>query len=177
MSSENKFSKEDAFRALEITNTWINNVDTKVSFALTYMAVLIGFVFYNAGAIPNAFQSFLDADHKCCDVILGAILVLCLFFCCLSSVLLFFLALFGRVKNKSGENSVFFFGTVSVMKLDDYRAKAMNMTNQDIEQDILEQVHTNSRKCMAKFKFYNQGIYLSIASTVLCFICMIFQLI
>jgi hypothetical protein len=68
MSSGNKFSKEDAYRALEITNSWINNADTKISFALAYMAVLIGFIFYNTGTIPNAFQSFLDAVHKCCAV-------------------------------------------------------------------------------------------------------------
>jgi hypothetical protein len=121
MSSDNKFSKEDAYQALEVTNSWTNNVDAKISFALAYIVILIGFVFYNAGTIPKAIQSFLDASHKCCDVIIGAVLVALLYVCCLVSVILFLLAIFGRIKNTSGEKSAFFFGTVSTMTLVDYR--------------------------------------------------------
>jgi len=62
-------------KTLEITNSWTNNADTKISFALAYIAVLIGFVFYNAETVPKAIQSFLDAGHKGCDVIIGAVLV------------------------------------------------------------------------------------------------------
>ena len=51
MSYDNKFSKEDAYQALELTNSWTNNADTKISFVLAYIAVLIGFVFYNAGTV------------------------------------------------------------------------------------------------------------------------------
>jgi hypothetical protein len=175
--TENSFSKEDAYQALELINSWTNNVDAKISFALAYIAVLIGFVFYNAGSVPSAIQSFLDAKHKCCDVIFRAGLVVFLYLCCLASVVLFFLAIFGRIKNTSGEKSAFFFGTVSNMSLNDYRTKATSMTDRDILQDILEQVHTNSKICTKKFKLYNYGIYFLIASTFLCFICMIFQLI
>jgi hypothetical protein len=175
--TENNFSKEDAYQALELVNSWTNNADTKISFVLAYIAVLIGFVFYNAGAVPNAIQSFLSATQKSSNIVFGAVLVVFLYLCCLVSVVLFFLAIFGRIKNTSGEKSAFFFGTVSTMTLDDYRTKAVSMTDQDIVQDILEQIHTNSKICTKKFKLYNCGIYFLVASTFLCFLCMIFQLI
>jgi hypothetical protein len=64
MSSDNKFSKNDAYQAFEVTNSWTNNVVAKISFALAYIVVLIGFVFYYAGTIPKAIQSFLDASQN-----------------------------------------------------------------------------------------------------------------
>lgn len=36
------YKKEDAYETLGIINTWIGNMDTKVSFALTLAGVLIG---------------------------------------------------------------------------------------------------------------------------------------
>lgn len=36
------FKKEDAYETLGIINTWIGNMDTKVSFALALAGVLIG---------------------------------------------------------------------------------------------------------------------------------------
>ncbi len=38
------YKKEDAYETLGIINTWIGNMDTKVSFALTLAGVLIGVV-------------------------------------------------------------------------------------------------------------------------------------
>ena len=42
-----KYSKEDAYQTIDLINSWINNVDTKTSFALAYAAVLMGFAFAN----------------------------------------------------------------------------------------------------------------------------------
>lgn len=39
------FKKEDAYETLGIINTWIGNMDTKVSFALALAGVLIGVIF------------------------------------------------------------------------------------------------------------------------------------
>ena len=38
------FEKEDAYKSLEITNSWIGNLDTKASFLLAYLSVVMGFV-------------------------------------------------------------------------------------------------------------------------------------
>jgi len=45
-TQENRaFKKEDAYETLGIINTWIGNMDTKVSFALALAGVLIGVIF------------------------------------------------------------------------------------------------------------------------------------
>ena len=38
------FKKEDAFQTLSMINTWIGNIDTKISFALALAGVLIGMI-------------------------------------------------------------------------------------------------------------------------------------
>ena len=46
LTQENRaFKKEDAYETLGIINTWIGNMDTKVSFALA-LAGAIGFIIY-----------------------------------------------------------------------------------------------------------------------------------
>lgn len=48
------FKKDDAYQTLSMINTWIGNIDTKISFALALAGVLIGMIF--SGGLPNAFQ-------------------------------------------------------------------------------------------------------------------------
>lgn len=36
------FKKDDAYQILSMINTWIGNIDTKISFALALAGVLIG---------------------------------------------------------------------------------------------------------------------------------------
>ena len=51
---EQTYTKDDAYHSLEMINTWINNMDTKVSFALALTGVLIGIIF--GTGIPKALQ-------------------------------------------------------------------------------------------------------------------------
>ena len=39
------YTKEDAYKTLEIINSWICNIDTKVSFSLALIGVLITLIF------------------------------------------------------------------------------------------------------------------------------------
>ena len=54
------FKKEDAYETLGIINTWIGNMDTKVSFALALAGVLIGVIFEKG--IPNAFERITEVS-------------------------------------------------------------------------------------------------------------------
>ena len=38
------FRKDDAYQTLTLINTWIGNIDTKISFALALAGVLIGVI-------------------------------------------------------------------------------------------------------------------------------------
>lgn len=175
----NKFSKEDAYQSLELTNSWIGNVDTKASFGLAFIIALLSIIFYNAGTMPVAFQNlFIEMKEQklsCCTII-GALSVAVLYLMCLLSIILFFLAIRGRIKTDSKKKSIFFFGTIAAMPLNDFKSKTMDMSDKELTKDILAQVHTNSRICTLKFKFYNWGLWLLISSSFLFFICMVLNL-
>ena len=176
----NKYTKEDAYKALDITNSWIGNVDTKASLGLAFIVALLAIIFYNAGTMPVTFQNLSTAIKKqtvSCCTIMGTLLVAGLYLTCLVSIVMFFFAIHGRIKTNVTKKSMFFFGTIATLPLNDFKSKTMDMNDKELTKDILEQVHINSRICSAKFKFYNKGLWLLLSSTVLFFICMVLNLI
>lgn len=94
------FKKEDAYETLGIINTWIGNMDTKVSFALALAGVLIGVIFEKG--IPNAFERITEVS-KLAELsggeIIAAILVALLYLSSFISILCFMLSIIARVKN------------------------------------------------------------------------------
>ncbi|APU87010.1 hypothetical protein [Clostridium botulinum] len=93
MSQQSNYNREDAYKTLEIINLWIGNIDTKISFVLAFMAVLIGFIFTKG--LPNSFQNV--ADKKLLELkgidILGILIVLSLYCTSLISIIFFCLEL------------------------------------------------------------------------------------
>ena len=55
------FRKDDAYQTLTLINTWIGNIDTKISFALALAGVLIGVIF--SGGFPSAFQRITEVTN------------------------------------------------------------------------------------------------------------------
>lgn len=175
-----KYSKEDAYKVLELTNSWIGNVDTKASFGLAFIVALLSIIFYNAGTTPAAFQEFtvasIEKNINCC-IIIKATAVILMYLSCLASIVLFFLSIKGRVNNNATKKSMFFFGTISSLSINDFKAKALNMNDKDLTKDILEQAHINSCICAKKFSFYNKGLWTLWVSVILFFVCMVFNMI
>lgn len=172
------FEKEDAFQALSLINAWIGNIDTKISFALALVGVLIGVIF--SGGIPNAFQKIMQVS-KLSELnggeIFAVFLVGLLYCASFLSIVSFMWAIIARVKNMNNATSVFFFGSIATMKLQKYREKANHMTEQELIDDLEEQIHTNSRICNQKAKWYNNGIKFLLIAIILWFICMAFRMI
>jgi hypothetical protein len=172
------FTKEDAYKTLEITNTWIKNIDDKVSYALALAGIVIGFVF--GTGLPNSFK-IVSGISKLEELnggeIIGVILVCSLYIVSFLSILYFILAIISRIKNVNNAQSIFFFGSVTTMKLQDYKVRINSMSEQEIIEDLEEQIHTNSMICSKKVKCYNIGIRFFMATIILWFICMTFRLI
>lgn len=172
------FDKEDAYETLGIINTWIGNIDTKVSFSLALSGALIGVIFDKG--MPHVFKRIAEVSNL--KVLSGgdlisAILVILLYLSSFISILCFMLSIIARVNNPSNAPSVFFFGSIGNMTLANYKKSVKAMNNQDIIDDLEEQIHTNSLLCSLKAKWYNKGMKCLLAAVVLWFICMIFQLI
>lgn len=172
------FDKEDAYETLGIINTWIGNIDTKVSFSLALSGALIGIIFDKG--MPHIFKRIAEVSNLKVlsgGDLIGAILAILLYLLSFISILCFMLSIIARVNNPSNAPSVFFFGSIGNMTLANYKNSVKDMEEQDIIDDLEEQIHTNSMLCSLKAKWYNNGMKCLLATVILWFICMIFQLI
>lgn len=172
------FKKEDAYETLGIINTWIGNMDTKVSFTLALAGVLIGVIFEKG--IPDAFKRIAEVSklsELSGGAIISAILVSRLYLSSFISILCFMLSVIARVKNLNNVSPIFFFGSIGNMSLENYKSALKNMEAQEILDGLEEQIHINSKICNLKVKWYNKGMRFLVVTVVLWFVCMIFQLI
>lgn len=109
--------------------------------------------------------------------IIAAILVALLYLSSFISILCFMLSIIARVKNLNNASSAFFFGSIGNMTLENYKNAVKDMDEKEIVDDLEEQIHTNSKICSLKAKWYNKGIKFLLVTVILWFVCMIFQLI
>ena len=109
--------------------------------------------------------------------IFAALLVGLLYCANFLSIVSFMWTIIARVKNLNNVSSLFFFGSIGAMELQNYRDKANHITEQELINDLEEQIHTNSRICNQKAKWYNNGIKFLLITIVLWFICMAFRMI
>ena len=172
------FDKEDAYETLGIINTWIGNIDTKVSFSLALSGALISVIFDKG--MPRIFKRIAEVSNLQVlsgGDLIGALLVALLYLSSFISILCFMLSIIARVNNPSNAQSVFFFGSIGNMTLENYKSAVKDMDEKEMIDDLEEQIHTNSKICSLKAKWYNKGIKFLLATVILWFVCMIFQLI
>lgn len=172
------YTKEDAYQSLEMINTWISNIDTKVSFALALVGVIIGFVMEMG--MPVSVQKVCglsDGAKLTCVDIISVIIAMSLYIVSFLSIISFLLAVMARVENLNRKQSIFFFGSIGQMSFQNYRDIVKQMTEQEIIEDLEEQIHTNSKICIQKVKWYGIGMNFLVATIITWFICMFFRLI
>lgn len=177
MNNNNLCTKEDLYKNLETINSWINNVDTKISFALTFASVILGYILLNG--MPKAFNKFFiitKLEELNGGDILSVLLIIVLYVCNLLSIIFFLFGLRSKTNNASSSNSNIFFGTISKRSYIEFKRDISNMKEKELKNQIKEQIFINSGICNKKFQNYTKGINLLIVSFVLCFVCIIFQM-
>lgn len=167
--------RESAEFALEQVNSWINNVDGKVSNALAFSGVLIGFILIQG--TPQAFTSLTTIEDVGFGSFLNAALVVSLYVVSLVGICFFLNAILCRVTVPSGVRSHLFFGAIQAMTYQEYCKEFRDLTEDAYITELLEQIHTNSTICNKKAAYYNQGIRALSVAVILCFVCFIFHLI
>lgn len=94
---------------------------------------LIGMIF--SGGLPNAFQRITEIS-KLSELnggeIFAALLVGLLYCANFLSIVSFMWAIIARVKNMNNVPSLFFFGSIGAIELQNYRDKANYITEQEI---------------------------------------------
>jgi hypothetical protein len=177
----NGLENEEVLKTLERINFWINNCDTKISFALAFAGVIIA-GFFSSSIITNKLEKLIkeifniDSSTKIMEIVLLilSLLVIVIFITCMiTAITTLFIALKGSVDTSKfrepelTENSLIYFGSVANQPFQSFKHKAVTNTGGQIYNDYLSQVYINSKVCEKKFKLLNRGIKYLISSIYL----------
>lgn len=170
-------TKEDANKALDNINMWINNCDTKTSIVLGFYATIIticlstNFVDVQA----NIFSYF------CSDVTFIKILYLIIHICSIvffvMGIIELFVVIVPRILLKTDSNekfdSVLFYGSIAknMPQYSKYKSKVEGITqDKEILDDLLFQIHSAALICNKKFFHQKIGLLLTTISVIVFFI-------
>lgn len=153
----NKDNKFDSFKyTYDNINSWINNVDNKISILLAFLVAIMGYVFsINNEIYQKNIQFFI--------IFVVIILLVC-------GCLLCIFVLKGRVKSKINYTSMIFFGSISRMDRKEYFDRSEKSNEKLLINDIKNQVYINSCICSKKFKLYNLALNCLIVAIILILI-------
>lgn len=168
-------NNEKAERTLDMVNFWINNIDSKASYALTFAGVLLGFILIRG--TPNAFLLWNNSTKITFPIFIGATMVSLLYIFSLTSICFFIIVLFARIVSPKKNKRHLYFGSIANFDLKQFTKEFSALPDNDYFEELIEQIYTNSCICSKKMKWYNRGTILLIVSIILCFICILFQLI
>lgn len=160
---------------LTLINNWISNIDNKTSYGLSAAGVLSGFVLIHGA--PKAFTMWTDKTKTFFVALISTIAVILLYIALLTAICLFIGSLWARIHKSTGTSYVFF-GDIAEMEPNNFYDKFSELdTNNNYEKQLTEQIFQNSCICKKKSDLYNKGLIALIVASVLCFVCMTFQLI
>lgn len=124
----NKINKFEDFKyTYDNINTWINNVDNKISILLVFLVAVIGYAF-------SIVEKVCLKNIQLFILFVAVILLVC-------GCLLCVLALKGRVKPKINYVSLLFFGSISKMDRKEYFDKISKINQKQLTSDIKNQIY------------------------------------
>lgn len=171
------YTKEDAFRSLEMINSWINTMDTKISFVMAFISVLIGFIFSNG--LPEMFdeiKKFEKLQQMTLEQVVSVLLVLVLCGASLACIGFLVAGLTARTKNTTPVTSIFFFGDIAMRELENVQDDMNKITEKKLLADLQNQIFINSQICTKKANYFNKGLYCFVASIVMYILCTFLQI-
>lgn len=170
MSKKDKVTKEDAYKNLDIVNSWINNFDLKASFILAFLGMLLSNILSSDNllilktlvSVPINTMSFVE-------VIKTIVVILLIISSSISTVFLI-LTLLARTKVEGISKSYYFFGSIANSYRKDFLKGFKKLNDNSMINEILNQVYVNSKICDYKSKLYNKSINFIIITVILIFL-------
>ena len=192
--NDNIYSKSDAYKTLDMVNMWIGNVDSKISYSLTFIGVLLGFflttkkpieiskvankIVKKIGEIYSTGIQVVLKDIEFKDIISVIILVLiCIFiFTSVRAVINLYKGIKGKINpevyNERGlvTSSNIFWNSISNQKYNEFYKNISGLKKNELIKDISSQIFINSNICTEKFENYNKGVKYIVISVIIFFI-------
>jgi hypothetical protein len=164
------FTKEDAYKNLERVNYWLGNGDSKISFALAFIGILIGILFTSEEIteyVQNSIStigSFSLKDFKMILSIIFILVFIAMFYFTVKGVIYLLRGLkasFDIEKYKQDKvvlDSKLFWAAISSKKFKDFHSNLSKLSDDELIKDINSQTYINSVICTKKYRNYNIGI-------------------
>jgi phosphoglycerol transferase MdoB-like AlkP superfamily enzyme len=144
-----KIAQADA--SLQRKLTWIGRHDTRIAFVAGVSIAMLG-VLANAAASIKSWNWPLYVVFGFAAVLIAVSLVL--IYCS------------QYPKTTSRNSSLVFFGTIAELKLDEYKKRFKERTNEEYLDDLLCQVHINAEILSKKFSFLKASLVVIATSLI-----------
>lgn len=180
-----KKQHDRAKKILDNANFWISNVDSKVSFIISFAGVFLGFIF-TSDSTTESVQKYISTvgeinmnDFRIILSFIAIVLFILTIYFISISVYQLLKALRGRIDPKNFEQpgmemeSSIFWGTISSKDYATFK-KSFDTSDEQHLNDLQSQAYINSLITNEKFNNYNKGLN-SLKNGIILFI--IFKLI
>ncbi|MDD3302997.1 MAG: DUF5706 domain-containing protein [Candidatus Gracilibacteria bacterium] len=117
------------------TSEWLKFAEQKFTLLSLYYALGITYITQNVKDINKIF-----IENNLSKFIIFIVFIITL----ILGIYFLFKVIFPNLKNVSTSKSFFFYSHISNMKILDYIKEFKDLSNEELEKQILEQIHTNS---------------------------------
>lgn len=165
MENLNKvYSKEEAFKVLDIVNDSIKHTDNK-------SAILIGLITLLIGLTTKVFEAVNIISEWYNKVLCGFLILFFILYCCtvLLSIIFVSLVFISRYKaekyrksKKLKGNSLLFFGDIDKMGSEEFKKKVSSVSEEEFINEINEQIVINSAISKKKAFYFNFALLFSL---------------
>jgi len=151
MTDEEKYLFDKQFTRFDF---YINSINVKSAFIVAFNTFILGILVLKYNDIIMSFEHHVT---QC----IALIIFLFLFISIGVSLINVFLAVKPFLKSGSHieTSSLFFFNSLSKIKLDDYRSRVNTLTSDIIKEDIITQTHVLAQGAANKFRYMDRSIH------------------
>lgn len=163
------YSKDEAFKVLEIVNDSIKHTDNKSAILMGLIALLIGLttkVFEAVRIISDWNNKVLSGFLLLCFILYCGSVLLSIIFSSLVFVSRYKAEKYIKQKNLKG-NSLLFFGDIDKMGYKGFKDKLSSMSDEEFIDEINEQIIINSAISKKKAFYFNFALLFSLILLVL----------
>jgi hypothetical protein len=159
---------ERSMYVFDQVNSWIQNADNKVSISCGIFTGVFGVITFLAEKVtaPTAKTTI----NECCRGVYRTSFILSLILMGLS-ILLYVMAINPNIKSNKAptvkKKMRIFFCDIADINLGEYKKLMNNASDDDFCEELLNEVHFNSKICTRKMQRYRKGLWLSFAAVVM----------
>lgn len=168
-NNSEKIKKQDVLDRLDRTLEWIRACDTKTSIVLATMGIIM--TIFSTEFFLTKLKLILKYNLNEIDFSKILYLILVVVFLGLFIVGIFYLvlelnpSLVSKKNNNEDVESTYFFETIAKKELSTLKEEIKQMSYEKEIDDIITQLHINSKICTKKYRYTKVGIFCSLAGT------------